>query len=292
MYFLKMSLIQILERTIYSKEICMFHHRVLLLAMLLSLIGMAIPTNAQAQIVNILSPQVGEPPDGLNVKLGLSFNAKGGNSDSYSGGSEFGLRFKLFPHTLLVASSAKVAWANSQLNGQNAFGHIRYEWTFWDPVSLFSFVQAGHNKFQLLNLRVLGGVGLKVRLFRTENVEWTFGVSPMVEYEQITKTGQDDEGVFGRLSSFLAMAYEVKEWFTLSSTTFYQFMLTHPKDMRVLNETTMLFKINRYLSWKAAGTVAFDNRPPASVEKLDWSVSTGLVISFDWMPKQEAEEPE
>lgn len=243
-----------------------------------------------AQIVNVLKPVVGEEPDGVAFNAGESLNGAGGNTDKMQLTADLGFRFKSLPHTFLVAGSTAYGLTSDEIDTQRAFGHIRYRWRFYDPVSLFSFVQLSHNRFQLLTLRIVMGLGPEIRLFRTEYAEWHFGIAVMPEWEELAESLRDQQGFAFRLSSFVTQAYQINEWLTLANTTFLQPKPDEMKDYRLLNDSVLTFQITDYLAFNTSASIAFDNVPPTDVKKLDWLIAQGLKISLELRTDTSAEE--
>ncbi len=248
----------------------------------LALVGAMAPAPAvSAQIVNVLKPTVGEPPDGLTVSVGGGLDGAGGNTDKLQLKTDAGFRVKALPHTFFIVGDAAYGITEDEVDTQRGFGHIRHQWRFFDPFSVFSFVQANHNEFQLLILRIVYGLGPEMRLFRTEVAEWHAGVAPMHEWEKLSEPARDDQGFAFRLSAFVSQAYKAAEWFTAANTTFFQPIPHEPADFRLRNDTTLSFKITDRLGFRASVALTFDNRPPTDVEAIDWLISQGLAFTFE-----------
>lgn len=240
---------------------------------------------ARAQIVNVLQPQVGQEPDGFQFEVTQFFQGKGGNENKVTFESEVGLTFVGFPHTVLLTGSVEYAEVDKRVDTQKGFAHLRYVWSGLDPFGLFGFLQADHDRFRRLELRLLAGGGPACRFFRTKHAEWNGGLAAMFESEQLRRDVFDEQGQTARLSAYWTQAYTVAKRLTASNVTFAQPEVKEFTDFRLLNVTKVRVEITNHLFLVLSGRILYDSKPPLLVKEVDWRVSQGLELHVSVLPR-------
>lgn len=244
-------------------------------------LSLLLSVEGRCAIVNVLAPKIGEQPNGFTLSLGESFSGSGGNVDGFRFKSNLGFRLQNEDHTLYTVGSASVGKSEGVLNSESAFGHFRYRWTFYEPISLVTFVQGSHDRFRRLVLRAVAGAGAEVRLFRLKQIEWFGAIALMPEWEVLNDGVVDDQGYGTRMSSYITQAYSLTGNLTIGNTTFYQPQIMAWGDFRLLNDFLLAYKLNKYFSIRFTVNILYDSKPPPEVEKMDWRVSHGINFSYE-----------
>ena len=75
-------------------------------------------------------------------------------------------------------------------------------------------------------------------------------------------------------------SWKYKKKLTVINTTYFQQYLFSLVDYRLLNETNMLYKLNKNLSLSLDIEYRFDSDPPSLLTNKDLNSNVGLVIIF------------
>jgi hypothetical protein len=75
-------------------------------------------------------------------------------------------------------------------------------------------------------------------------------------------------------------SWKYKKKLTVINTTYFQQHLFSLPDYRLLNETNMLYKLNKNLSLSFDIEYRFDSDPPSLLTNKDLNSNIGLVIVF------------
>ena len=73
-------------------------------------------------------------------------------------------------------------------------------------------------------------------------------------------------------------SWKYKKKITVINTTYFQQYLFSISDYRLLNETNMLYKLNKNLSLSVDIEYRFDSDPPSQLANKDLNSNLGLVI--------------
>jgi Protein of unknown function, DUF481 len=83
-----------------------------------------------------------------------------------------------------------------------------------------------------------------------------------------------------RVNSYLVPKRRENEQVRVSNTLYYQPAISDTRDYRVLEQATLLVKLVEKPSLKVSREIAFDSKPPQTVQKRNRRYSTGLGYSF------------
>jgi len=239
---------------------------------------------AEAQIVNV-QPLIGGDVEkqGLSLTFEGAADLRRGNTDLTSlSGSAVG-QYRAGRHLVFLLArgdfgeNADVPFMNKDLE------HARYRIDFLGPLSWEAFVQHDRDEFRRLALRALVGTGPRIHLVRWKIFEAALGTAYMLEHERLGGGDQPDAGettLAHRLSSYVVLSTSASENLQLSTTMYLQPRLDRLRDVRVLNESSLLSKATKHLALKLALTSAFDAEPPAGVRSLDSALKASLLATF------------
>ncbi|HZH05021.1 MAG TPA: DUF481 domain-containing protein, partial [Myxococcaceae bacterium] len=161
--------------------------------------------------------------------------------------------------------------------------HFRYRWERFARVHFETFVQRDRDPFRRLVLRTLGGAGPRFLLATTGATVTALGVAYMLEYERLSAGDFPDsaeEQLAHRLSAYAVVTVKLNELLSFGETLFAQPRFGRPRDYRLLSETQWVVAVNKSVSLKAALSMAYDNRPPASRRPLDTATRMSVQLKF------------
>jgi Protein of unknown function, DUF481 len=274
------------------------------------------PGQAQAQIVNVLTPRIGDTESASTLVGNADANLREGNIVARQLHSSIGFSQFNDPHEVKVMLSqgySRWGYKLGDLKYEKYFAHARYTYRFYDPFSFFVFVQGDKNSARRLNLRFVSGGGPQVRLWRADWTEAHLGVAAMYEREDIAREYYENDcrhyGPYpenetalpstksnrcehGRLSAFFLLAVELSDNLTFSNTSFYQPSFDNHEDFRFYDDAALVVKASSIVSMYIKSSVMYDSIPPKPVnplvtsrlEKTDTNVSAGLSFKFESVP--------
>ena len=234
---------------------------------------------AQASIVNVLQPQVGEPEEGWAVQGRVGLGLEAGNEEKQKFSVLAGARRVWGANQTLLKGSLDRATTFGETSTDRSFVHFRHRVSLSESWVGFGFAQLEHNGFRSLKVRDLFGLGIERSLWRTQRSEAAFATAIMSEHEVLLL---DVEPLPPRLrsSNYFVLALDLGNGLTLGSTTFFQPRFAEFSDWRLLEDLTLTVSLGERVSWTVSCKMEMDSRPPAEVNPWDVVVKTGLGWSY------------
>lgn len=274
-----------------------------LVVALIALAGTAAPTGqARAQIVNVqpLLTPMGE--EGFKGQFDASFVLRTGNVQLLLFNSGLLMRYQTGWHRFISSTSGGLGYKGGTEEEdkfiQNVFEHLRWQWSLSELITLEAFGQVAHDDIKTIELRGLGGAGIRFEFLPGPAVIAAMGIAYMFEYENYkTRTGYieaPDENAH-RASLYLTGKFSVEPLLTLYGTLYYQPRLTEfVDDWRIAGDVGIAVKMNDTLSINITFSLAYDAAPPytednvdptatevdSPIEELDTSTNVALGVSF------------
>lgn len=172
----------------------------------------------------------------------------------------------------------------------NFIAHLRNSYSLSGPFSLELFSQYEQNQFILMEERVLGGIGTRIKFRHSEALESNMGVSYMFEHEQLNteKLATDETALtrFHRGSFYITTLWTPKEGTSFVGTVYYQPRLDGLSDYRILADAGVLVKVTQHLGLGFNFFMRHDSLPPATAEEdpelatTDTATTTSFVLTF------------
>ncbi len=241
----------------------------------------AIPALA---IVNVEQAIIGQASEGIHSTVDLLANGAAGNTDKSASKAEL---LTLWQHgTSTEYAQMQYAYGKSrgQVDTDKAFLHLRHRAALTQDWSTEEFVQFGRDPFARLTQRTLLGGGARWVLFEENKRSAGYlGFGAFRELETLSdRLGTNDPKsvALWRANSYLVLKRQLNEQVRVYSTTFYQPSVSHTADYRVLEQVSMLVKLDQHLDLKLSLDIAFDSQPPQTVQKRDLFYSTGIEFAF------------
>lgn len=231
-------------------------------------------------LVSIAPVEIGENP-GLNGEVSLSLETKSGNTDkeSYSASAKVA-----YDNNVSYVTWAEVSGEYGESEGtkdtNKAFSHLRYiHTTYFDDLKAEAFAQLQSDEFRLIRSRLLGGAGVRYKLFSLFGKDKGYlGLGAF--HESITYSSNDPDEENVRLNTYFAYTVNINESSQFSYTFYYQPKVDIFSDYVQSHEAQLKVKIYKQLSLRLSVTYDFDSKPPMSVKKKDFTQKTSLVFEF------------
>ncbi len=239
-------------------------------------------TPAQAQIVNTetLFRDVSDDP--------LAFTA-GGTVDIQQGNTQLlvlefnaGGRFRRAAHEVLLNGAHAQSSASDKQIGSKSFGHLRYRYWFSELVQGEAFGQLARDRFRLISLRTLAGLGPRFVPFKNTMFEWAISCAYFYEVEEVEGSvdfpnGKTRKTNRANISSAARLDYKR---LTVRQTIYAQPALNDPTNIRVLHQLDFAVAISDYLSLTWALEQSRDSIAPSDVVPYDNSLKGGLKLDL------------
>jgi hypothetical protein len=235
-----------------------------------------VPSAARAQILNTLR---GFSPDpGWSGDVQALVSLSGGNSEvTILSGGGF-VQWQDDPHRVRLLLAGRRVTDNGDELAESALGHLRHNRRLTGPLHSIVFVQQQTNPFQRLRSRTLFGAGLRHDVVDAENLRAAVGLTHMTELERI-------EGLSGtttsqRASAFITVDGNVNEQVVVDVSAFFQPLWHELANNRAFATATLRVSVGGGLEVRMAADLTHDTAPPDRVEETDWSVSSGVGVTF------------
>ncbi|MBK6950811.1 MAG: DUF481 domain-containing protein [Crocinitomicaceae bacterium] len=234
---------------------------------------------SKAQIVNVENMRLATKNEGFTGSIDLSLNFTMNSVQLLQIGDRARIGYKKKKHQILLLTDHSLIRTNSLSIVNLGFEHVRYNYTFKDSgiVILELFEQAQFNKIQKINLRLLGGVGLRLHLLDQQHYQLNIGTGFMAEYEELIDYGISNDILSNNYISFDG---QFSEHIGMNVITYFQPKLIDFGNYRLSNETQLRFIINKHLTYRIIYSLSHDSRDIPDVRKTNYTFRNALSFTF------------
>lgn len=222
------------------------------------------------------------PDDGFAASVEGRLTGNSGNTSGLSAGASSFFGGRSDPHLGFLALAGNYNRYSSEVEAENYFGHLRYNYELVERLFMEAFAQVEHDLFKRLHLRRLLGTGPRFRILETEPVRAYLGTAYMLELESLESTQgyPASDSTAHRWSNYLSAVYRADDRITVSVMGFYQPRFDEISDYRVLLLSSAEFQIDERLSSGLHLNYQYDSAPPPEVRPADVSVINTLGLRF------------
>ena len=224
--------------------------------------------------------------NGWHHSAGFNFGLNKGNTELLSIGANYRTDYMKDKFGTFMVGSVNYQESENQKILYKGFLHLRGMYDIFSRTQVESFLQKEFNEFILLNDRNLAGAGLRfnpLKLGSTSDTTTAFrlftGFGMMFENESYDVTEDPNKNLV-RSTNYITMEWKINEIFSLSTITYYQFALTDLQDYRILNDSSLQFKISDAFSFNFTVSYRYDNNPQTDVKKYDLALTNGIAVIF------------
>ncbi len=253
--------------------------------------------------INVEEIRPAQDEDGLNAEVELGGTLKTGNSEYAQLAASAGAAYQSGPHMAFLISSYTYAGkiSGSDLDSDLSLfdeearywnkgsAHMRYNYSFSDSMAIELFTQVEFNEFLRLDLRTLGGVGLRSLLAATDSTTLYMGAGYMYEMESYNPssiTESDLESRAHRATTYLSMETNPTESNSVTLTAYFQPNISDFSDYRAIVNSEFEQKLSDSFALNISFSAGMDSKPPEVTEdnthirKLDTVSSTSFSYEF------------
>ncbi len=231
----------------------------------------------QAQIVNIEEERL-EEKEGLSgrVDLGLTFTRN--TQDVLQFSNAVHVQYKRKSSTFLLLNDLAVVRTDNEDGVNRGFQHLRYNFHKKDRVIGYeAFAQHQFNKLQKINLRLLGGAGVRANFIKTDSLNLSFGLAAMYEHESPQEFPEENRV---RASSYLAFGWEISKNVKFTTTSYYQPDVEDFNDFRISSQSSFQFKVNDHLRFRVTFDLVYDSDPIPGIPETNYTLQNGITYKF------------
>jgi hypothetical protein len=238
-------------------------------------------TTIFGQVVNVEDRRV-RVGDSLRWlgKTDLGFNLIQNTQQYLTASAAVQVEYKQKKHFVLSLTAYNFAKASNQNILNDGFQHLRYNYDVTDKIVWEVYTQGQYNERIRLRLRSLAGTGFRFKIVRKGATRFYLGTSYMYEQTQFRDTTVPF--VNHRLSIYGSFSRKIGNSGRFASTTYFQPILTNPRNMRWTSDNALSFPITKKLAFRANLNLTYDTDPrlPASVPDLIYSWTNGIRWDF------------
>lgn len=246
-------------------------------ALLIALMLGVVEAGAQVNVEAMRDFEV----EGVGASLSGDVAVQAGNSDLVEVGVGTRIDVRHGRHYSFFVGSARYGTAEGQTFQNRTFAHLRYNYQLVPRLVGEVFGQAERDGFTLLQLRLLGGAGLRGRLVQGAHGGVFPGTTLMIEYEdldaaRVVRHPAETRGL--RWSTYVNVRLRLADKVTFINTVYVQPLLADFGDVRVLDEAALAVSLTRHVTLRTTFNLRYDRGPPDDVEPLDLAVRNGVVV--------------
>lgn len=232
------------------------------------------------QVVNIEKKRK-DNANGFQGKIALGFHFLDNGKKVMQFTNAIDLQYKTGAHTILLINDLSLMTVDEESIVNSGFQHLRYNYTIRDSsfLTLEALGQHQYNPIKLLAQRFVVGAGPRFRLINTENIRLFIASPILYEYEKLSDTYATITRLF-RLDIYLALSWQINQYFKISSISYYQPDLENFADYRISSETIFTFKVTDKLEFNTGFEANYDSDPPENIQKLFYYWRNKLSYSF------------
>ena len=173
-----------------------------------------------------------------------------------------------------------------------AYGHFRINFNRKKKLSEEVFAQIQYDESRGMIYRTLGGVGLRLNLYKTEKTELYFGTGVMWETEE-WKTPDEADSLnetdllvvknIPKSTNYFSIKTQLNPFTSFNLINYYQVGYDNEQKVtrhRVSLDASLNFLITKYLSFNNSFSIGLEDKPVVPIQKFVYSLSNGILLKF------------
>lgn len=233
------------------------------------------------QIVNIENQRFKSDKKGFDGNIDLAFSVLKNQALIYNITCGSHIQYHWEKPTLLLVNNYTLIRATNQVQDlvNQTFQHLRFTFNSKARITPEVFAQWQYNPIQLLQSRILLGMGGRLKIIQNDSMRIFYGLNLMREHERL-QTSPPEKNEDFRFSTHISGYFKIKDKYLISSTSYFQPNLAGFSDYRISHETSILLKFTQHLSYKLTYNIFNDTRPPIGVNKTFYTLTNGFSYAF------------
>ena len=189
-------------------------------------------------------------------------------------------------HSYLLLGQLQYNAITDQPINSTGYGHFRINWLREHKLSYETFTQVQYDQGRGMDLRWLGGGGIRLRVHDDENTSLYIGIGGMYEREiwevPLTEDAIRTTNIW-KSTNYVASRVKVNENIDFNIIAYYQTGYDFASDFfrhRVSADANIIVKVTNRLSFRTSFNATYENRPVVPIAKFVYSLTNGIQISF------------
>lgn len=245
--------------------------------------SLLLPVPARAQ-VDIESLRTQDAPEGVSGALGGDIDLETGSLDYLRVSMNARLDW-VTPRTgTLVIGDGGLGFLEGDRFDSSGLLHLRHTRWLNELIGVEGFGQANYDRAYLLDSRLLGGAGVRLRIASSEWGALGAGLSLMLERERLDlpdTARHERETETWRNSTFVTARLVGGAGLVVSSTSYLQPALEDPLgDLRVTESLRLAVSLTNSLALSLSFDLRYDSDPPDDLAALDTNLRAGLTFLY------------
>lgn len=235
--------------------------------------------------INIESAKLHKLIEGFSGKGEAFYNFSDGNTKQYKIGSLLKVDYLTKDYETFVMLNYEKSSANNELVSNSGYLHLRLMINLHTALTSEIFAQREFNDFTKLKSRSLIGTGLRLEplhnLFNHDSINYNFSIGSglMFENELIIDSLKPETNLI-RSTNYINFQWKPAYHTKLMSITYFQFDINNFQDYRILNNTSLIMSLTKYIKVFISAVYRFDNQAPNSVKNFDFEMKNGIALEF------------
>lgn len=246
------------------------------------LLLLLLPMLGVAQIVNIEEQRIMGTNDSTHwygtVRFGANISKVKEQVLQFNTSAQ--VEYKVDRNLLLFLLDGHFLSAGGKQFNNAGFAHLRYNRKLTDALSLEFFAQAQFNRLLLIELRALGGSGLRYRLYKDASGKNRVYVGSAYLFEHNSFTDETADRNWHRLSNYLSFTFRPWHGVTLVSTTYFQPQIIDWSNYRFSTEVRLDTPLGKKLSFFTDFSLQTDKALPDDAPDVTYTWQNGIAFKF------------
>jgi hypothetical protein len=202
-------------------------------------------------------------------------------------GLDFKSNIAYYPgrHRLLSLSNIDYLKINEDVFLNTGYQHFRFDFQKDRKVHPEAFAQYQYDNFRGLSPRLLAGTGMRHRIYKDEQVTFTFSVGIMYESERWEHPVTEESILitFWKSTNYLIFRWNISAWADFNAVQYFQTAYDNEINAfrhRYSTDINLNTKLSERLSWTSSFSLNFENRPIVPIVRTVYKFSNGISVKF------------
>ncbi len=229
------------------------------------------------QIVNIEERRSVNDTALFSGQLGLALSYTKTTTELLQGSGDLRIIYAPAKNNISFFSQFNQVSADEKDYLNNAFFHIRHNYSLTDKITSELFLQYQYDKQKKISSRFLAGAGPRFEIINNDNISLYAASLVMYQDETLTDNSRNTEV---RISAYISFQMKVNDILSFRHITYFQPLITGFGDYRLATEDWIEVTLTDAFSLKITSDINYDTDPAQGVPNLFYLTKTGAVYKF------------
>ncbi len=232
------------------------------------------------QIVNVENLRMAEDTSAWRFQNNFDFSLFRNTTEIIELENDLAMRYRFGSNRFIFLSSLHFNSTQQENFAQSGFFHLRYVRSLNQWLMMEAFAQFQTDRPLRILSRNLQGFGPRINLVQSKKFDLYTGHLWMYEYDR--ELNSEIEHNDWRLSSYLSMAWSVKERFAWTNVLYYQPRFDKFSDFRFNWQSQWAFSFTKHWQFTLEAKLSYDTDPviDPSIPNLTYKITNGIMVNF------------